>query len=91
MLPFWLASRASPEFGRSFAHAVADVVAMDDEHVAAIASAAHDQMDVRIVGCSAINSDPVHPRSDVVLHLLDEVTRKGSISVPSSGLTMNRK
>src|SRR5260370_11142869 len=28
LLPFWLLSRASPEFGRSFAHAVADLVAM---------------------------------------------------------------
>ncbi len=25
LLPFWLLSRASPEFGRSFAHAVTDV------------------------------------------------------------------
>ena len=65
------------QFGRSLAHAATDVVAMDDEHVAAIVSAVHDQMDVRIVSVPVINSDPIQPRTEVVLHLLDEVTGKG--------------
>jgi hypothetical protein len=46
--------------------------------VAAIVSAAHDQMDVGIVSVPVINPDPIQPRSEVVLHLLDEVTSKGS-------------
>ena len=66
------------QFGRSLAHAVTDVAAMDDKRVAAIVSAAHDQMDVRIVGVPVIDPDPIQPRSEVVLHLLDEVTGKGS-------------
>ena len=57
---------------------VTDVVAMDDEGVAAIVSAAHDQMDVRVVGVPVINPDPIQPRSEVVLHVFDEVTSKGS-------------
>jgi hypothetical protein len=46
--------------------------------VAAIVSAAHDQMDVGFVSVPVINPDPIQPRSEVVLHLLDEVTSKGS-------------
>src|SRR5260370_34436192 len=34
-------------------------------------------MDVRIVGVPVINLDPIQPRSEVVLHLLGEVTSKG--------------
>jgi hypothetical protein len=67
LVPFWLASRASPEFGRSFAHAVADVVAMDNQGIAMIVGAADDQMDVRIVGVPVINPDPIQPRSGVEL------------------------
>ena len=52
------------QFGGSLAHAVTDVVAMDDEGVAAIVGAAHDQMDVRIIGVPVINSDPIQPRSE---------------------------
>ena len=66
------------QFGRSLAHAVTDVAAMDDKRVAAIVSPAHDQMDVRIVGVPVINRDPIQPRPEVVLHMLDEVTSKGS-------------
>ncbi len=51
---------------------------MHDGRVAAIVSAAHDQMDVRIVSVPVINPDPIQPRSEVVLHLPDEVTSKGS-------------
>src|SRR5260370_15882369 len=50
---------------------------MDDERVAAIVGATHDQMDVRIVSVPVINPDPIQPRSEVVLHLLGEVTSKG--------------
>jgi hypothetical protein len=66
------------QFRGSLAHAVTDVVAMDDEGVAAIVSAAHDQMDVRVVGVPVIDPDPIQARSEVMLHLLDEVTRKRS-------------
>ena len=66
------------QFGRSLAHAVTDVIAMDDEGVAAIVSAAHDQMDVRIVGVPVIDPHPIQPRSEVVLHLPDEIAGEGS-------------
>jgi hypothetical protein len=66
------------QFGGLLAHAVTDVVAMDDEGVAAIVSAAHDQMDVGIVSVPVINPDPIQPRTEVVLHLFEEVTGKGS-------------
>src|SRR6266851_2230027 len=35
-------------------------------------------MDVRLVGFPVIDPDPIQPRSEVVLHLLGEVTSKGS-------------
>ena len=66
------------QFGRSLAHAVTDVVPMDDKRVAAIVSAAHDQMDVRIVGVPVIDPDPIQPGSEVVLHLPDEIAGEGS-------------
>jgi hypothetical protein len=51
---------------------------MDDKRVAAIVSAAYDQMDVRIVGVPVIDPHPIQPRSEVVLYLPDEVAGEGS-------------
>ncbi len=69
-----------PQFGeRQFlgarAQAVADIVARDDEILAALVDAAHQQMDMWIVGVPVIHRDPVEPRSQVCFHLTSEVAR----------------
>src|SRR5215467_10604350 len=50
-------------------HAVADVVARNHEIAAIVGFAAHDDMDVRIVGIPMINSDPIEPGAEVPLCL----------------------
>ncbi len=54
---------------------MADVVAGDDEIGALIGNAAHEQMDVRIVGVPVIDRDPIEPRAQVGLHLPHDVAR----------------
>ncbi len=71
------------QFRGAFAHAVADVVAMNDEGVAALVSAAYDEMNVRkmnvrIVGIPVIESDPIQLCPEIALHLLDEVAGEGA-------------
>ena len=55
-----------------------DVITINNQCVAAIVGAAHDQMYMRIAGVPVIDCDPIQPRSEVMLHLLNEVTRKGA-------------
>ena len=49
------------EIARAVAHAFLDVVARDDEVLAVVAHAAHDEMDMGIVGVPVIDGDPVEP------------------------------
>ena len=69
-----------PELGkrqvlRARAEIVADIVAGDDEIGAGVGDAAHEQMDVRIVGVPVIDRDPIERRAQVGLHLPHEVAR----------------
>ena len=90
---------ARPEFLRDEvlgpgAHTFLDVVAGDDEVVAVVGHAAHDEMDVRMLGVPVIDGDPVELRAEILLHLADEVAGEG-LEVghlgASSGETMKRK
>jgi hypothetical protein len=62
---------ARPEFlrdeiARAGAHAFLDVVAGDDEVLAVVAHAAHDEMDVGIVGVPVIDADPIELRAEIL-------------------------
>src|SRR5262249_19720840 len=46
------------EVARPVTHALFDIVARDDEVLAVLAHAAHDQMDVRVLGVPMIDGDP---------------------------------
>ena len=73
---------ARPEFlrdqiPRPIAHAFLDVVAGDDEVLAVLAHAAHEQMDVGMVGVPVIDGDPIELGAEVLFHLPDEVAGEG--------------
>ncbi len=67
-----------PEFLRcqvlgAGAHALLDVVARDDEVLAVVADAAHDDVDVRMLGVPVIDGDPIELGAEILLHLADEL------------------
>ncbi len=65
------------QVARPIAHAFLDVVAGDDEVLAVLAHAAHDQVDMGMLGVPVIDADPIKLRAEVVLHLPDEVAGEG--------------
>src|SRR3546814_5408039 len=65
------------EVARSVAHAFLDVVAGNHEVLAVVADAAHDQVDVRMLGVPVIDSDPIEPRIEVLLDLADQIAGEG--------------
>jgi hypothetical protein len=62
---------------RAVAHALLDVVARDHEVLAVIADAAHDQMDVGMLGVPVIDRDPIEPRAEILFHLADKIACEG--------------
>ncbi len=60
------------------AQAVADIIARDDEIGAGLVDAAHEQMDMRVVGVPVIDGDPVEAGAEVGFHLLGEIPREGA-------------
>ena len=51
------------------AHSLADVAAIDHQIAAIVRLAAHQDVDVRIVGVPVIDRDPVEPRAKVFFHV----------------------
>ena len=60
------------------AQAAADVVAGDHEVPAGLVDAAHQQVDMRIVGVPVIDGDPIEPGPKIGLHLPREVAGEGA-------------
>ncbi len=58
------------------AQAAADVIAGDDEVAAVVGDAAHQQVDVRVVGIPVIDRDPVEPRAEIAFHPRGQVARE---------------
>ena len=54
---------------RPIAHALLDVVAGDDEVLAVLANAAHDQVDMGMLGVPVIDGDPIELGAEILLHL----------------------
>ena len=55
------------------AHALLDVVARDDEVLAVVGDAAHDDVDVWMLGVPVIDGDPIELGAEVLLHLADQL------------------
>ena len=55
------------------AHALLDVVARDDEVLAVVGDAAHDDVDVRMLGVPVIDGDPIELGAEILLHLADQL------------------
>ena len=66
------------ELARPVAHALLDVVARDHEVLAIVPHAAHDQVDMRMLGVPVIDGDPVELRAEIFFHLADEIAGEGS-------------
>ena len=60
------------------AQAAADIVAGDDEVLAGLVDAAHQQVDMRIVGVPVIDGDPIEPGPKIGFHLPREVAGEGA-------------
>ena len=76
------------------AHPLLDVVAGDDEILAVVGAAAHDDVDVGIVGVPVIDADPIELGAEILLHLAHQLAGeapRSAISAASSGETMKRK
>ena len=56
------------------AHALLDVVARDDEVLAVVGDAAHDDVDVWMLGVPVIDAHPIELGAEVRLHLPDQLT-----------------
>src|SRR5579885_3215131 len=61
------------QVARPVAHAFVDIVACDDEVLAVVTNAAHDQVDMRVLGVPVVDRHPVEPRREILLHLADQV------------------
>jgi hypothetical protein len=59
------------------AHAFLDVVTRDDQILAVVAHAPYDQMNMGMLGIPVVDSDPVEPRAEILLHLLDQIAAEG--------------
>ena len=59
------------------AQAAADVVAGDHEVIAGVIDAAHQKMEMRIVGVPVVYGNPIEPGPKVGFHLPREVSREG--------------
>ena len=59
------------------AESLPDVVAADDEILAVVGAAAHQDMDVRIVGVPVIDGDPVELRAEIALGVRHQLAREG--------------
>ncbi|MBP1293489.1 hypothetical protein M2192_007566 [Bradyrhizobium elkanii USDA 61] len=55
------------------AHPLFDVVAGDDEVLAVFGDAAHDDVDVRVLGVPVIDAQPVEPGAKILFHLADQL------------------
>ena len=74
---------AATEFGcdpflRAAAHPFADIVAVDDQVLAIVGLAAHQDVDVRVVSVPMIDSDPVEPRAKVMRHVVHQLAGEGA-------------
>jgi hypothetical protein len=76
------------------AHPLADVVPRNHEVPAIVGHAAHDDVDVGVLGIPVIDSDPVELRTEISLGVSHQVPRERlqiQSRSASSGDTMNRK
>jgi hypothetical protein len=55
------------------AHPLLDVVAGDDEVLAAVGDTAHDDVDMRVLRVPVIDGDPVELSAEILLHLADQL------------------
>ncbi|EGY00786.1 hypothetical protein AZA_86051 [Nitrospirillum viridazoti Y2] len=55
------------------AHPLLDVVAGDDEVLAVVRDAPHDDVDVRVLGVPVIDGHPIELGAEVLLHLADQL------------------
>ena len=78
---FLLAARPELQgdaLGGAVAEALADVVAADDEVLAVVGAAAHQHMDVRIVGVPVIDGDPVELRAEIAFGVGHQLAGEGA-------------
>jgi hypothetical protein len=80
-IPVYLVVVSDPKFerrkmGRAGAHSAADIFAGKDEVATIVPLAAHDDMDVGIVGIPMIDPDPIEFGSEVPLGLYHQVSGK---------------
>ena len=73
-----LALAARPKLERSpglgtIAHAVGNIVAVDNEIGAIVGDPAHQNVDVRIVGVPMIDRDPVEPRTQILGYVVHQL------------------
>ena len=55
------------------AHAVADIVAGDNKIVPILGNAAHDNMDMRVLGIPMIGGGPIELRAEILFHLAHQI------------------
>ncbi|CAH1666802.1 hypothetical protein CHELA40_12894 [Chelatococcus asaccharovorans] len=65
---------------------MADIVARNDEIGAGLVDAAHEKMNVWVVGVPMIDGDPIEPRAKVRLHLFDQIAGEGAQVVHLAGV-----
>ena len=65
------------EVARPVAHPFLDVIARDDEVLAVVTDAPHDQMDMGMLGVPMGDADPFEPRVQILLHLADQIAGEG--------------
>ncbi len=73
---------SQPQFARDNlrcapTHSLADIVARDDEVLAVVGDAAHDDVDMWIIGVPVRHTGPVEPRSQIFFHLRHQVVGEG--------------
>jgi hypothetical protein len=56
------------------AHPFLDVIAGDDEVLAVVGDATHDDVDVRVLGVPVIYAHPVELRAEILLHPADQLS-----------------
>jgi hypothetical protein len=61
------------QVARPIAHALLYIVARDDQVLAVVAHAAHDQMDMRMLGVPMTDRHPFEPRAEILLHLAHQL------------------
>jgi hypothetical protein len=61
------------QFFGARAQIVADIVPVDDKVGAMVIDAAHQQMDMRVVGVPVIDRDPFEPGAEIGFHLANEI------------------